>query len=63
MKIFLDTADVAEIREMPPAAGGQRHHNPSLAAKTGATMSIAEGNLRLVPGTVSAEVLAPSSAA
>ncbi len=40
MKIFLDTADVAEIREY--AASGLVDGvttNPSLAAKTGRTMS------------------------
>ena len=48
MKIFLDTADVAEIREY--AASGLVDGvttNPSLAAKTGPRLCrIAEGDLR-----------------
>ncbi|HEX3756533.1 MAG TPA: fructose-6-phosphate aldolase [Rhizomicrobium sp.] len=60
MKIFLDTADVKEIREM--AASGLIDGvttNPSLAAKTGRDYV---GALReicaAVPGPISAEVLA-----
>ena len=60
MKIFLDTADVAEIREF--AASGLVDGvttNPSLAAKTGKDY-VAELKeiCALVPGAVSAEVLA-----
>ncbi len=60
MKIFLDTADVAEIREF--AASGLVDGvttNPSLAAKTGRDYveSLAE-ICALIPGPISAEVLA-----
>jgi transaldolase len=60
MKIFLDTADVAEIREY--AASGLVDGvttNPSLAAKTGRDyVESLKEICALVPGAVSAEVLA-----
>ena len=60
MKIFLDTADVAEIREY--AASGLVDGvttNPSLAAKTGKDyVESLKEICPLVPGAVSAEVLA-----
>ena len=60
MKIFLDTADVAEIREY--AASGLVDGvttNPSLAAKTGRDyVESLKEICSLVPGAVSAEVLA-----
>jgi transaldolase len=60
MKIFLDTADVAEIREY--AASGLVDGvttNPSLAAKTGRDYVESLHEIcALVPGAVSAEVLA-----
>src|SRR5579872_1786497 len=60
MKIFLDTADVAEIREY--AASGLVDGvttNPSLAAKTGRDyVDSLKEICGLVPGAVSAEVLA-----
>jgi transaldolase len=60
MKIFLDTADVAEIREF--AATGLVDGvttNPSLAAKTGKDyVESLKEICALVPGPVSAEVLA-----
>jgi len=60
MKIFLDTADVAEIREY--AATGLVDGvttNPSLAAKTGRDYSdVLKEICSFVPGSVSAEVLA-----
>src|ERR1700748_1999305 len=59
MKIFLDTADVAEIREY--AASGLVDGvttNPSLAAKTGRDYSdVLKEICAIVPGSVSAEVL------
>jgi transaldolase len=60
MKIFLDTADVAEIREY--AASGLVDGvttNPSLAAKTGKDyVDSLKEICAIVPGAVSAEVLA-----
>src|SRR5580693_6186033 len=60
MKIFLDTADVAEIREY--AATGLVDGvttNPSLAAKTGRDyVESLEEITSVVKGSVSAEVLA-----
>ena len=60
MKIFLDTADVAEIREY--AASGLVDGvttNPSLAAKTGRDyVELLKEICAIVPGSVSAEVLA-----
>ncbi len=60
MKIFLDTADVAEIREY--AASGLVDGvttNPSLAAKTGKDyVESLKEICAIVPGAVSAEVLA-----
>ena len=60
MKIFLDTADVAEIREY--AASGLVDGvttNPSLAAKTGRDyVESLKEICAVVPGAVSAEVLA-----
>jgi transaldolase len=60
MKIFLDTADVAEIREF--AASGLVDGvttNPSLAAKTGRDyVEVLTEICALIPGSVSAEVLA-----
>jgi len=60
MKIFLDTADVAEIREY--AASGLVDGvttNPSLAAKTGKDyVESLKEICKIVPGAVSAEVLA-----
>jgi len=60
MKIFLDTADVAEIREY--AASGLVDGvttNPSLAAKTGKDYVESLREIcSIVPGAVSAEVLA-----
>lgn len=60
MKIFLDTADVAEIREY--AASGLVDGvttNPSLAAKTGRDyVEVLEEICSYVSGSVSAEVLA-----
>src|SRR5471030_2685309 len=60
MKIFLDTADVAEIREF--AASGLVDGvttNPSLAAKTGKDyVESLKDICAIVPGAVSAEVLA-----
>ena len=60
MKIFLDTADIAEIRE--GAASGLVDGvttNPSLAAKTGRDyVEVLKEICGLVPGAVSAEVLA-----
>src|SRR5260221_519555 len=60
MKIFLDTADVAEIREY--AASGLVDGvttNPSLAAKTGRDyVESLKEICAIVPGAVSAEVLA-----
>ncbi|MBV9548687.1 MAG: fructose-6-phosphate aldolase [Alphaproteobacteria bacterium] len=60
MKIFLDTADVAEIREY--AASGLVDGvttNPSLAAKTGKDyVESLKEICALVPGPISAEVLA-----
>jgi transaldolase len=60
MKIFLDTADVAEIREY--AASGLVDGvttNPSLAAKTGRDyVESLKEICSIVPGAVSAEVLA-----
>src|SRR6185437_4317203 len=59
MKIFLDTADVSEIREY--AASGLVDGvttNPSLAAKTGRDYSdVLKEICAIVPGSVSAEVL------
>ena len=59
MKIFLDTADVAEIREY--AATGLVDGvttNPSLAAKTGRDYAdVLKEICAIVPGSVSAEVL------
>jgi transaldolase len=59
MKIFLDTADVAEIREY--AASGLVDGvttNPSLAAKTGRDYAdVLKEICSVVPGSVSAEVL------
>src|SRR5580700_4466671 len=64
MKIFLDTADVAEIREY--AATGLVDGvttNPSLAAKTGKDyVESLKEICPLVPGAVSAEVLAIDTA-
>lgn len=61
MKIFLDTANVADIREY--AASGLVDGvttNPSLAAKVGQDyVSLLEQICPLVPGAVSAEVLVP----
>ena len=60
MKIFLDTADVAEIREY--AASGLVDGvttNPSLAAKTGRDyVESLKEICSIVPGAVSGEVLA-----
>jgi transaldolase len=60
MKIFLDTADVAEIREF--AASGLVDGvttNPSLAAKTGKDyVESLKEICAIVPGPISAEVLA-----
>jgi transaldolase len=60
MKIFLDTADLKEIREY--AATGLVDGvttNPSLAAKTGRDyVDVLEEICGIVPGSVSAEVLA-----
>src|SRR3954466_14727622 len=61
MKIFLDTADVAEIREF--AASGLVDGvttNPSLTAKTGRDYveSLKEISALLPDGSISAEVLA-----
>src|SRR6202021_1097017 len=60
MKIFLDTADVAEIREY--AASGLVDGvttNPSLAAKTGRDYGDSLKEIcEIIPGSVSAEVLA-----
>lgn len=60
MKIFLDTADAAEIREL--AASGLVDGvttNPSLAAKTGRDYGESLKEIcSIVPGSVSAEVLA-----
>lgn len=60
MKIFLDTADLAEIREY--AATGLVDGvttNPSLAAKTGRDYGdVLKEICAVVPGSVSAEVLA-----
>ena len=60
MKIFLDTADVAEIREF--AASGLVDGvttNPSLAAKTGRDYGESLKEIcSIIPGSVSAEVLA-----
>ena len=60
MKIFLDTADVAEIREY--AASGLVDGvttNPSLAAKTGRDyVESLKEICSVVPGAVSGEVLA-----
>jgi transaldolase len=60
MKIFLDTADVAEIREY--AASGLVDGvttNPSLAAKTGRDyVEVLKEICSVVPGAVSGEVLA-----
>ena len=59
MKIFLDTADVAEIREY--AASGLVDGvttNPSLAAKTGRDYADSLKEIcAIIPGSVSAEVL------
>lgn len=59
MKIFIDTADVAEIREL--AATGLVDGittNPSLAAKTGRDYGESLKEIcAIVPGSVSAEVL------
>jgi transaldolase len=59
MKIFLDTADVAEIREL--AATGLVDGvttNPSLAAKTGRDYADSLKEIcAIIPGSVSAEVL------
>jgi transaldolase len=59
MKIFLDTADVAEIREL--AATGLVDGittNPSLAAKTGRDYGESLKEIcAIVPGSVSAEVI------
>jgi transaldolase len=59
MKIFIDTADVAEIREL--AATGLVDGvttNPSLAAKTGRDYGESLREIcAIVPGSVSAEVL------
>jgi transaldolase len=64
MKIFLDTADVAEIREY--AASGLVDGvttNPSLAAKTGKDyVESLKAICPLVTGAVSAEVLATETA-
>jgi transaldolase len=60
MKFFVDTADVAEIREL--AASGLLDGvttNPSLVAKTGRSFfEVIEEVCSLVPGPVSAEVAA-----
>src|SRR5579871_2070464 len=60
MKIFLDTADVGEIKEF--AASGLVDGvttNPSLAAKTGRDyVSVLKEICAMVPGPISAEVLA-----
>ena len=60
MKIFLDTAEIAEIRE--GAASGLVDGvttNPSLAAKTGRDyVEVLKEICGIVPGAVSAEVLA-----
>ena len=60
MKIFLDTADLKEIRDY--AATGFVDGvttNPSLAAKTGRDyVDVLEEICGIVPGSVSAEVLA-----
>jgi transaldolase len=60
MKIFLDTADISEIRE--GAASGLVDGvttNPSLAAKTGRDyVEVLKEICDVVPGAVSAEVLA-----
>jgi transaldolase len=60
MKIFLDTADIGEIREW--AATGLVDGvttNPSLAAKTGRDyVEVLEEICGIVPGPISAEVLA-----
>ena len=60
MKFFLDTADIAEIRE--GAASGLVDGvttNPSLAAKTGRDyVEVLKEICGIVPGAVSAEVLA-----
>jgi transaldolase len=59
MKIFLDTADAAEIREL--AASGLVDGvttNPSLAAKTGRDYADSLKEIcSIIPGSVSAEVL------
>ena len=59
MKIFLDTADVAEIREF--SASGLVDGittNPSLAAKTGRDyVEVLKEICSVVPGAISAEVL------
>ena len=60
MKIFLDTADVAEIREYADSGlvDGVTT-NPSLAAKTGRDYSdVLKEICSFIPGSVSAEVLA-----
>src|SRR3954464_9808546 len=60
MKLFLDTADIAEIREL--AATGLVDGvttNPSLAAKTGRDYGESLKEIcSIVPGSVSAEVIA-----
>ena len=65
MKIFLDTADVAEIREY--AASGLVDGvttNPSLAAKTGKDyVESLKEICAIVPGAVSGEVLATDEVA
>ncbi len=65
MKFFLDTADVAEIREY--AATGLVDGvttNPSLAAKTGRDpCEVLKEICAIVPGAVSAEVLPPTMTA
>jgi transaldolase len=60
MKIFLDTAEIAEIRDGAPSGlvDGVTT-NPSLAAKTGRDyVEVLKEICGLVPGAVSAEVLA-----
>ena len=64
MKFFIDTADVAEIRDL--AASGLVDGvttNPSLVAKTGRPfIEVVEEICRIVPGPVSAEVTATDHA-